>query len=72
MESKKNDTNELIYKTERDSQTENRLVVINVTIREVGKINYEFRINTHTHTTKSRKGKIYPTECRAPKNREDR
>ena len=27
MESKKNDTNELIYKTEIDSQTENELMV---------------------------------------------
>ena len=55
----------------RLTDIENRLVVINVTVRGVGKINYEFRINIHT-LLKSRKGKIYSTECRAPKNREER
>ena len=55
----------------RLTDIENRLVVINVTVRGMGKINYEFRINIHT-LLKSRKGKIYPTECRAPKNREER
>ena len=35
MESKKNDTNKLIYKTEIDSQTENKLMI---TKGEKGKI----------------------------------
>ena len=55
----------------RLTDIENRLVVINVTVRGVGKINYEFRINIHT-LLKSRKGKIYPTECRAPETGKER
>ena len=41
----KSDTNELIYKTETDSQTENKPMVIK---GEEGEINLEFVINRYT------------------------
>ena len=47
VESKKYGTNELIYKTEMDSKTENKLMVIKGE-RGGGGINWEYGINRYT------------------------
>ena len=44
----KSDTNKLIYKTEIDSQKENRFMVTKGKSGRDGGINYRFGINIHT------------------------
>ena len=48
VESKKNDTNEFIYKTETDSQTERFNLWLPKGMWRWGKINQEFGINRYT------------------------